>query len=258
MKVLVIDDELNIAKGIRNILKGQISIPYNVVITDDSKKALTIVKTFKPDLVITDIVMPFVTGLNIIEQLRKDNLCEYFIILSGYDKFSYAQTALRCGAVDYLLKPVDKVRLLEQCEKVYHGLPGQYARLKSRTLPEHPYFSWNLHNHEYPASLQQAIAYVEKNYMKDISLELLSEELFLHPNYISSLINKHTGHSFTYLLDYIRIRKAAELLLYDNPISISEISYIVGYNNERRLYNAFQKRLNSTPRDFKISYGKIS
>ncbi len=98
---------------------------------------------------------------------------------------------------------------------------------------------------------------MKKNYMNDISLQTLSDELMLHPCYISSLFSKYTGNSFKSLLEYIRIKKAAEFLLFEQNITMSEISYLVGYNNERRLYDAFQKRLNCTPGDFRNMYSVI-
>lgn len=254
MKILIVDDEINIANGIMNIIKNQTTIPYKVSVTDNGSQALEIGKTLKPDLLITDIVMPSISGLDLIEAFKENHLCQHYIVLSGHDKFDYAQSALRFGAMDYLLKPVDKYRLLSQCEKIYNSLPNIYAQKKHHILPDISYFKWDLSDSQYPPSLKRIIAYIDKNYMNDISLNDLSQELFLHSSYISSLINKHCGNSFTYLLDYVRLGKVAELLLYEDNISISEISYLVGYNNERRLYHAFQKRLNCTPGDFKNTY----
>lgn len=79
----------------------------------------------------------------------------------------------------------------------------------------------------------------------------------MNPNYLSTLLKKYTEHNFSFLLDYVRVCKAAELLLYDQDLSVSEISYLVGYNHERRLYQVFQKRLNCTPGEFRKNYGKF-
>lgn len=90
--------------------------------------------------------------------------------------------------------------------------------------------------------------------MLDVSLQSFGEAYMMNPNYLSSLIKKYTDESFRFLIDYIRIRKAAELLIYEPDLSISEISYLVGYNNERRLYQVFQKRLSCTPGSFRQEY----
>jgi two-component system response regulator YesN len=252
MKILIAEDEENIADGIACILKNHQTVTINVAITLDGQEALNKARCFHPDLVITDIRMQLLNGLDLVKTLKQENICNKFIILSGYDKFTYAQTALRCGVLDYLLKPVDKQRLLELVDQVYQNLPNSYAESTNRKLPNIPFFNLELEVDTYPRSLKKVIDYVIKNYMKDISLQTISDELLLHTSYISSLINKHAGISFTYLLDYIRIKKAAELLLYEPDISVAEVSYLVGYNNERRLYHAFKKYLNCTPGDFKL------
>ncbi|NJP39612.1 helix-turn-helix domain-containing protein [Oscillospiraceae bacterium HV4-5-C5C] len=153
-----------------------------------------------------------------------------------------------------ICKPVDKDALLAAVRRAYSSLPEVYHKKQQRTLPELPFFSISLSDPAYPGSLKKLLAYLANNYMKEVSLQSISQELMLNPNYLSSVISKSTGKNFTFLLDNVRIRKAAEFLLYEPDLSISEISYLVGYNHERRLYQVFQKRLNCTPGDFKKSY----
>lgn len=256
MKILIVDDEENITNGIASIIEVNTEFSVSLKIAYDGQQAYKIAKAFQPDLVITDIRMHMMNGLDLVKILRQEKLCSYFIIISGYDKFEYAQTAIRFGVIGYLLKPIDKQELLTLINNVYRSLPQNYASIKDRKLPELAYFSIKLEEDGYPSSLKKAIAYMGKNYMSDISLQTLSDELMLHPNYISSLFSKYTENSFKGILELIRIRKAAELLLFEQNITMSEISYLVGYNNERRLYDAFQKRLHCTPGDFRALYAK--
>jgi len=256
MRILIVEDEENIADGIARILKNNQELNPHITISLDGQEAIKKAEYIHPDLTITDIRMPLMSGLDLVKALKQGKLCNKFIILTGYDKFDYVQTALRYGVIDYLLKPVDKERLVEIVKDIHNSLPDNYANETSRKLPDIPYFQLQLNDDTYPASLRKVINFINRNYMKGISLQTLSEELLLHSNYISMLINKHTGISFTYLLDYIRIKKAAELLLYEPDMSITEISYLVGYNNERRLYYAFNNRLNCTPGHFKELYSK--
>lgn len=254
MKILIVDDEEYIANGISSIIKSNVDFPASLLIAFDGQQAYKSALSFKPDLVITDIRMHTMNGLDLVKSLKEEKLCSIFIIISGYDKFEYAQTAIRCGVIGYLLKPIDKQDLLSLINSVYNTLPQTYALTKARKLPGLDYFSFELHAEDYPTSLKKAISYIEKNYMADISLQTLSDELMLHPNYISSLFGKYTGSSFKCILEYIRIKKASELLLFEQDLTMSEISYLVGYNNERRLYDAFQKRLSCTPGDFRNTY----
>lgn len=254
MKILVVEDETQIREGILSILKTHLELPCKLKGCPDGTSALTLCRDYCPDLVITDIIMPDITGLELIKKLIDQRLCRHFIILSGHDNFSYAQQAIRFGVSDYLLKPLDREDLLQAVRKVHETLPGQDFTSVLHPLPDLEFFNWEPDVDAMPPSLKKIWEYIQRNYMKEISLQTISEELFFHPSYISSLINKYTGHNFTYLLDYIRIRKAASLLLNEPDMSISELSYLVGYHNERRLYAAFQKRLNTTPGDFRKAY----
>jgi two-component system, response regulator YesN len=254
MTILVIEDEELILDGIVDILKTLTEFPCKVLKAYSGTDGLKISRKLRPNLIITDIVMPNMTGLDLIESAQKENICKNFVILSGHDKFSFAQRAIRCGVIDYILKPIDKERLLSAVTQVYRLLPQQCSIDSEDYLPDIPFFNQKFDDSEYPASLKQVISYIQRNFTKDISLQSISEHLFLHPSYISSLINKYMGLSFINYLDFVRVTKAAKLLINNHSLSVSEVSYLSGYNNERRLYNVFQKYLQMTPGDFRSKY----
>lgn len=254
MKILIVEDEKNIALGIENILKKFCAIPCAIQLAADGQEAWDKFRNSHLDLIITDIRMQQMSGLDMMELFYKKCKNIQFIIISGYDDFSYAQRAIRCDVIDYLLKPVDTDALLSAVQKAYEKLPEAYQQKLCRSLPDIPYFQFQLCKDDYPGSLKKLIRYLEQNYMLDISLQSFGEEYMMNPNYLSTLIKKYTGTNFSFLIDHVRICKAAELLLYEPDLSISEISYLVGYNNERRLYQAFQKRLSCTPGSFRQEY----
>jgi len=107
IKVILIDDEEIIREGLRQEIDWE-SLNMTVVgEAEDGLAALDLVATITPDIVITDIRMPFMNGLEIIEKIKAKNPETYIIIISGHDEFQYAQRALKLGAYDYLLKPID-------------------------------------------------------------------------------------------------------------------------------------------------------
>lgn len=250
MRIEIVEDEKNIALGIASILTEQCSVPCTVKIASDGKTGLELASSFAPHLVITDIRMLPMSGLDMIHQMQQENLCSRFIVLSGYDNFSYAQTAIRYHVIDYLLKPVDKQQLFALVEEVYKSL-GKDLSQEERRLPDYEFFRLDITNEEYPTSLKRVLSYLSSNYMLDISQKSIGESLMLHPTYISNLINSYLKVSFSYLLDYIRLTQAAKLLIYEQDMPISEISYLTGYTNERRFYHAFKNRLECTPGDFR-------
>lgn len=119
LKVLLVDDEPFIIQGLKVIIDCE-NEEFEIAGTaSNGKEALQFLENENVDLVIADIRMPEMTGLELLETLRKDKKSDvYFVILSGYADFSYAQQAMQNDCTDYILKPVDKEMLLKVLNKV--------------------------------------------------------------------------------------------------------------------------------------------
>lgn len=112
MKLLIVDDEIHIVNYIKHLIDWQ-KIGFNsVYTTNKGSEAREFLLKEKPELLITDIQMPTITGLDLADDVQKNKLLTKVIILSGYNDFSFAQQAIRLGAIDYLLKPIRKKDLL--------------------------------------------------------------------------------------------------------------------------------------------------
>jgi two-component system response regulator YesN len=118
LKVIIVDDEQFIAQGLQALIDWNAAGYEVAAVLSDGQEALEYIKKLPVDLVITDVMMPKMTGLELLETVRRENLSNAgFVILSGYSEFSYAQKALRYGCIDYLLKPVEKQDLLSILSK---------------------------------------------------------------------------------------------------------------------------------------------
>jgi two-component system response regulator YesN len=107
--VLLVDDEIWSLEGIRKLFDWE-KMGFTVIAqATDSSEAYDIICHSKPDVVITDIRMPEISGLELLNMTRKKGLTSEFVIISGFAEFEYAQEALRYGAFDYQLKPIDHV-----------------------------------------------------------------------------------------------------------------------------------------------------
>lgn len=111
-KLLIADDEAHIRAGLENIIEWEIYGVEVVGTSEDGMKAYLAIKELKPDLVLVDISMPNMTGLELIELCSHMDTPPLFIILSGYDNFQYVQRAIQLGAANYLLKPVNQDELI--------------------------------------------------------------------------------------------------------------------------------------------------
>lgn len=116
-KVLIVDDEKIIRTGIKNVIPWVTLKVSEVYTAASGREALELVKQYAPDLIITDISMGEMSGLVLIEEIRKFNRECRIIVLTGYDRFDYARKALQLSAQDFLLKPVEEEALAEAVEK---------------------------------------------------------------------------------------------------------------------------------------------
>ena len=121
-RVLLVDDEYMITEGLKVLIPFKKWKMQVVATANDAETALAYIKDNPVDLVITDVNMPGMNGLQMIEQMKTSLPNAAFIILSGYQEFEYVKTALNLQVADYLVKPVDKVELaaiLEKLEKEF-------------------------------------------------------------------------------------------------------------------------------------------
>lgn len=111
LKILVADDEELVRRGLIKAI-GRINQKIEEIKeASDGKEALRIIRTFNPDIVLTDIKMPLMDGLEMIAKARQEGLNPAFVIISGYEEFSYAKRAMQYGVESYLLKPIDEDEL---------------------------------------------------------------------------------------------------------------------------------------------------
>ena len=100
LKVIIVDDEQFIAQGLQALIDWNAAGYEVAAVLSDGQEALEYIKKLPVDLVITDVMMPKMTGLELLETVRRENLSNAgFVILSGYSEFSYAQKALRYGTI---------------------------------------------------------------------------------------------------------------------------------------------------------------
>lgn len=117
ISILIVDDEKNIRAGIHKILSESIRYPVKFLEAKNGLEALETVRTASPELVITDIRMPKMDGVAFMKEISSGAEKPVIIVLSGFDDFTYAQNAIRYGAVSYILKPVDRNELIATVTK---------------------------------------------------------------------------------------------------------------------------------------------
>lgn len=106
MKIVIVEDEIRIREGIARLIK-KLDNRYEIVgEAENGAVGLTLIREVRPDVIITDIKMPVMDGLEMLEAVYGEGICAKVIVLSAYSEFEYARTAMRMGVKEYLLKPI--------------------------------------------------------------------------------------------------------------------------------------------------------
>jgi len=118
MKVLIVDDDYIIIKGLEKLIDWDKLNMEIFAVARDGQEALSILEKTPVDIVITDVNMPQLSGIDFVKKAREVQMYFQLIIISGYQNFDYAKSGMDLGAVNYLLKPIDKVELERTLEEV--------------------------------------------------------------------------------------------------------------------------------------------
>ena len=127
MKVILIDDENVILQGLKKLIDWRALDAEIVGEAGDGAQGLALIEALHPDLVISDIAMPNLSGIELLQKLKERRINVKMIFLSGYQDFGYAQEAMRYGVGDYLLKPVSASELSSVVENVRQQLQREHS-----------------------------------------------------------------------------------------------------------------------------------
>ena len=244
LKVLIVEDEEMIRKGI--VLTVDWAALDCVVVGEASNglEGLEAAKRLEPSLIITDLKMPQMDGIEMLQNLREQGCKAYVIILTAYDNFTYAQSALRLGAVDYLLKP-------------FHDgdLENAILRLQNRreSGSDTPEIIDTPRKGDKSKYVLEAMAYISKHYNEpDISVGTVAQSLNISEGYLSHTFKKETDYTLLNYLTRYRIHKAMELLK-DCRVKVYEVAEQVGYRDIAYFSATFKKYTGMSPSEYQIT-----
>ena len=165
MKVMLVDDEPFILQGLSVIIDWETEGFEIVKKASDGEEAIAYLRENKVDLIITDIRMPKITGIELLETVRAEKLSDaYIFILSGYNDFRYAQAAIRYSAMEYILNPVQKEQLLESVRRVVAKTENRIQEeLDSRRM-QRGYLLQNMTALLQGKGKEENLAYVRENF----------------------------------------------------------------------------------------------
>ncbi len=215
----------------------------------DGEEAVELVERYLPDLLITDIKMPVLGGLELVERIRRTNPDLRILIVSGYSEFEYARRAIELGVDDYILKPIDVEKLREILRRIRIRLEASVGAVDA----EFGLDRVGVRETELAKSVE---VYLQVNYQRPYSLERLAASFGCKPAYLLRLYRKVTGRTPTQDIIRLRIEKAKRLLAGHPHLEIKQVAGAVGYEDPLYFSRLFKKETGLNPSAFKDSAGR--
>ncbi|CAH1200771.1 putative response regulatory protein [Paenibacillus plantiphilus] len=242
-KVMLVEDETFVRESVKEIIQWE---DMGFTLTGEAsngEEALEMIRNQPPDLVLCDIVMPKMDGLELLKETRRAGIASKFVMLTCMGDFESMRQAMEFGASNYILKLSMSVKdLRETLAKISAELSASKPAAMSAggetaeriTHPE----------------VKKIIQYIDEHYDEEITLASLSRHVMMGENYVSALFKKKTGETLIHYLHRIRIEKAIALLL-TTDLPVNQVGQNVGFMNDNYFIKIFKRITGTTPSQYR-------
>ncbi len=258
--IVSVDDEPIVHQMLKQFF-DESNLPIVLIgIARSGSEALNLILQLHPDICLLDIHMDDMNGLELASRLRET--LDYYprvVYLTAYDKFEYVQNAIRLGAADYILKPIDCKELLSTLRHVIADLQSQRIdelerdKLKKHikaVMPSAVADAAPADRDRNTIIAKRVRVFIDQHHSEKLTLELVASQVNLSASYVGSIFKSAFGLSFRAYLRSVRIARAKELL--QNPaLNLSEIALEVGYDDLNYFSQAFLKETGVRPSEYR-------
>lgn len=265
IRLLIADDEKLEREALAELVRRRFEREVVLEVAENGRKAADTAVLWGADLILMDIEMPGMSGLDAARAVLAQRPSCRVIFVTAYSLFQYAHEAVHLGACDYLLKPVDPdeleasvrraMRQIETERKLEELAAARPQPEQTETEEEAEDAPEESENSQTALVMAHVRRYLEDNYMFDLSLDSVGEILHISPAYLSAQFKKYQKMNFLDCLTELRINAAKELL--SDPFrSSAEVASMVGYEDASYFARAFKKRTGMTPTQYRRQAGR--
>ena len=276
LRALIVDDEGIERRGIAMLVQ-RLALPYEARDAANGEEALALLRRERFDVLLTDIRMPFMDGLELAHEARRLYPELYIIILSAYADFKKAQQAMKENVYRYLLKPVNvlefKQVMCEAADRIEQGreASARLTRLEQEILkyrgqdalhrppeagsdaqpvPEPSEIPDAVEPKRVSHAVELVLEIIRSEYATRLSLQDVADRVYLNPSYISNIFRREMGESFVRYLNNYRLDRAAEALRETNR-PVGDIRQAAGFTGDSYFIMLFRDRFGCTPQQYR-------
>jgi two-component system response regulator YesN len=237
-KIIVIDDEAYVRKGIVLSVDWEALGCVVVAEASDGYQALDLTRKLKPDLLISDIEMPGLDGIEMLKILRAEGNAVDIIFLTAHSDFDYAKNALKLYASDYLLKPFEDGELEDTIKRIK-------TKNKKNRIAKINIIETDIGNN-LSIYVKASVKYINNKYKEDLTVSKIAEEIGISEGHLSRIFKKETNYTVMNYITNCRMHHAMKFLK-DCRYKVYEIAEMVGYKDINYFSSTFKKVVGLTP-----------
>ena len=232
-KVMIADDEVYMLEALEKLINWNNLDCRLIYKANNGEELIEKIKEEVPDIIITDIKMPLVSGMEVAKYIYEHLLPTKVIILTAYADFEYAKLAIEYDVCGYIVKT-------SAIEELPTMLRKAIAKLTHANMPQ---------EEECPDDILSKLQkYIEDNYMEKLSLSQIAEEVHANGSYLSHLYKSKTGQNLFDAINKMKLKKAKDYLVQGKRVS--EIATLVGFEDVSYFSRVFKKYENCSPREY--------
>ena len=241
--VMAEDEELQLNSLVKKVEK--FCPGFTVVGTAQTgSQAYKLICEKAPDILISDIRMPVMSGIELMEKARIMFPELQFIIISGFSEFEYARSAIRLQVSDYLLKPVETEELQKALNKIR-------LKLQERAQEESAAFNGDSENKTAEQVAFAVIEYLQHHYNEEVNLNQIASALHYSPSYLTKIFVQQYDTTPSKYMISLRMQKAQQLLAHNPELSVRQIGETVGYPEQGYFSRIFKKYVGVSPLEYR-------
>lgn len=244
--ILIVDDEPRTRHGLQRTLDSWNNGEFTILVAENGDEVMRIMEEKKVHILLTDIRMPEITGLQLLKNIKENGHSPVVIVISAYSEFEYAQEALRLGVVNYLLKPIGKKKLIEAVEEAVKVLVKQVRAGMIEKVVDEKIVDANTKMDSTKETIRKAITYIDQHLKEELTLKEVAAQVHLNPSYFSVLFKEQVKLNFSEYVTRRRIQRAKELVI-STTLPINEIAEMAGYKTSKYFIKIFKEMEGMTP-----------
>lgn len=266
--ILIADDEDRIVRNMCQIIKDAFGDEVEVRMASNGLECVRIMREWLVNLLITDIRMPGLNGIELVEEIRKTDSRVEILVISAYEDFNYAKKLIPYGVLDYLVKPINVDLILGKVRSALgrHGERGRKEKTGAKRngaekdsieesaveygMGEKEEADGTEEKYHTRSVIRDAKAYIAREIYSPVSLTDVAEHLHISKSYLSAIFKNETGENISGYINSVKVKEAKRLLL-KTEMSVQEISEKLGYSTSKYFIEKFSKSTGISPAKYR-------